>query len=866
MGRRRRARVGVATATSVLAVLACGTALAYFSTTGSGAVNAGLTSLGKTTITAATPAVGGTVTLTWSAVTPPSTGSVTYYVTRDGGAPAGTCPSAAAPTTVTTCVDKGVEPGTHSYVVTAKWRSWTSSSSPASATVTVGAATHLVLSAASTTPAAGASDNLTISARDSAESIVTTYTGSHNITFSGASASPGGTAPTVSNASGTAIAFGTATALTFTNGVATVTTTKNGVMKLYRAEATNVSASDGTISTATPLALTVVAAALSKLVLAAETTAPITGAADDLTISAQDTYGNRVPTYEGTREMTFSGASASPNGTQPTVTDVSGQAVAFGTATTIDFDAGLASTSGSENGEMRLYKTGATSVKVSDGSLTSAVVTVTPVSAAASKFALTASTLTPVAGASVNLTMTAQETYGNTATTYTGSHNITFSGASASPGGTAPTVSNASGTAIAFGTATALTFTNGVATVTTTKNGVMKLYRAEATNVSASDGTISTATPVTFTVATAAISKFTLGVETTAPAVGEADSLTITAQDTYANSIVTYTGSHNLTFSGASASPSGALPTVTNSSGEAIAFGTATAIAFSAGVAVVSGGSNGVMRLYKSAAASVKVTEGAISSATVTVTPTVGTATKFVLGASTLTPAAGASVNLTTTAQDTYGNTATTYTGSHNITFSGASTSAGGTVPTVVNSAGTAVAFGGETALTFTAGVAAVASSKNGLMKLYKAEAASLTASDGTVATAAPLTVTVAAIAASKLALTGVTASAGSLSVSCYFTCTVSGLGNSGTIKAKVAVTDTYGNVISNLGSGHSVTVTTSTGTISGGALTIASAGAAESSTQFQFTAPSSGNFTATITAATSAGTVYTSATITANK
>ena len=624
MGRRRRARVGVATATSVLAVLACGTALAYFSTTGSGAVNAGLTSLGKTTITAATPAVGGTVTLTWSAVTPPSTGSVTYYVTRDGGAPAGTCPSAAAPTTVTTCVDKGVEPGTHSYVVTAKWRSWTSSSSPASATVTVGAATHLVLSAASTTPAAGASDNLTISARDSADSIVTTYTGSHNITFSGASASPGGTAPTVSNASGTAIAFGTATALTFTNGVATVTTTKNGVMKLYRAEATNVSASDGTISTATPLALTVAAAALSKFVLAAETTAPTAGAADDLTITAQDTYANRVPTYAGSHEPDL-------------------------------------------------------------------------------------------------------------------------------------------------------------------------LRRPR-------------------------------------PA------------------------------------PAGRCRRSPTSAGEAIAFGTATTIAFNAGLASASGSENGEMRLYKSAAASVKVTEGAISSATVTVTPTVGTATKFVLGASTLTPAAGASVNLTTTAQDTYGNTATTYTGSHNITFSGASTSAGGTVPTVVNSAGTAVAFGGETALTFTAGVAAVASSKNGLMKLYKAEAASLTASDGTVSTAAPLTVTVAAIAASKLALTGVTASAGSLSVSCYFTCTVSGLGNSGTIKAKVAVTDTYGNVISNLGSGHSVTVTTSTGTISGGALTIASAGAAESSTQFQFTAPSSGNFTATITAATSAGTVYTSATITANK
>src|SRR5262249_19741868 len=152
--------------------------------------------------------------------------------------------------------------------------------------------------------------------------------------------------------------------------------------------------------------------------------------------------------------------------------------------------------------------------------------------------------------------------------------------------------------------------------------------------------------------------------------------------------------------------------------------------------------------------------------------------------ASTLTPAAGASVNLTKTALDTYGNTVTTYAGSHSLAFSGAATSAGGNAPTVVNSAGTAIAFGAETALTFTSGVAAVASSKNGLMKLYKAEAVNLTVTDGSISTAAPVAIAVAATTASKLALVNVSASAGSLSSPCFFTCTATGIGNSGTIQA----------------------------------------------------------------------------------
>jgi hypothetical protein len=498
---------GIAVAVALVIATASGSALAYFTTTGTGSTSAGVSKLSAPTISGATPAVGGTVALTWSAVTPPGSGTVTYSVTRDGGAPAGNCPSSAVPGTVTTCTDSGVGVGTHSYVVTARWRSWSAASSTSTAKVTIGPVTHFDLKAASTAPVAGATDNLTITAQDENNATVTTYTGSHSLVFSGASASPGGTAPTVSNSSGTAIAFGSTTAISFTTGVATVTSTKNGVMKLYRSGATTVDASEGSISSSPDLEVTVAAAAGSKITLGVASTTPTAGSADNLTITVADTYGNNAGGYAGSHSLTFSGASASPGGNAPTVSNSAGTAVAFGSATAIDFAAGVASVSGAANGVMTLYKSGSASLKVSDGSLTSAAVSVTTAAAAASRLSLAASTTTPTAGGTSNLTTTALDPYGNTATSYTGSHNLTFSGASASPNATPPTVVDSAGTQVSFGTATAINFSSGVATVASSKNGVMRLYRSGATSVTAGDGAIATTTPLTVTVSTAAASK-----------------------------------------------------------------------------------------------------------------------------------------------------------------------------------------------------------------------------------------------------------------------------------------------------------------------------------------------------------------------
>jgi hypothetical protein len=509
---RRLSALGLAAAVlALLAVTLGGSALAYFSSEGSGSASAAVTKLTAPTISAATPAAGGAVTLTWGAVTPPGAGSVAYYVTRDGGDPAGTCPPAAAPTTVTTCKDSGVAVGEHTYRVTAVWETWTAVGAAKTANVTVGETTKFTISGSTATPVAGGSVNLTITAKDANNSTVTTYTGSHSLVFSGASSSPANNAPTVANSSGTAVSFGAATALTFSAGVATVSSTKNGVLKIYKAGAANVTASEASLTTPTPLALTVSPAAATKYVLGATSPTPAAGATDNLTITAQDTYGNTATSYTGSHSLVFSGASASPAGNTPTVTSSSGTDVAFGGATTIEFSAGVAVGGEGVGGTMKLFKSGATAVKATEGAVTTpTAVTVTVSPETATKLVLTSSTATPVAAANFNLTTTAQDAYGNTATSYTGSKNITFSGASASPSGALPTVVNSAGAVVNFGSPTALTFSSGVAAVSSSKNGYAKLSKAGSTSVGATDGALTTPTPLALTVAVGTASRLAL--------------------------------------------------------------------------------------------------------------------------------------------------------------------------------------------------------------------------------------------------------------------------------------------------------------------------------------------------------------------
>ncbi|MGC2373628.1 MAG: hypothetical protein WA484_07115, partial [Solirubrobacteraceae bacterium] len=246
--------------------------------------------------------------------------------------------------------------------------------------------------------------------------------------------------------------------------------------------------------------------------------------------------------------------------------------------------------------------------------------------------------------------------------------------------------------------------------------------------------------------------------------------------------------------------------------------------------------------------------------------------------AASIAPTAGEADNLTITALDVFGNTATTYTGSHNLTFGGAGNSPNANKPTVANNTGVAKSFATATAITFTNGVAATVGASNGVMILYKAESVSVTVTAGAVTNGAGLPVTVATGSPVRLAWTFVTVSAGTLSSPCLFTCTVTTLGNAGTFTANVSVTDSSGNTVSGLGAGHTVTVSTpSSGAGSGGSFTEPSAGTAvtlimggvgmaDSTVQLTFKAQSGVWASDTMTAQTLAGTSYTNATATLNK
>jgi hypothetical protein len=134
---RRHARAVLVAALALACLLSggAGSSLAVFKASRTVGPNAFTTAaLAASTVTA-TRGTGISVVLTWTAVTTSGPGTVKYHVLRDGGTPAGTCPTAAAPTTVLTCRDTGMAYGTHSYTVTATYYSWTSTSAPASITL-----------------------------------------------------------------------------------------------------------------------------------------------------------------------------------------------------------------------------------------------------------------------------------------------------------------------------------------------------------------------------------------------------------------------------------------------------------------------------------------------------------------------------------------------------------------------------------------------------------------------------------------------------------------------------------------------------------------------------------------------------------
>jgi hypothetical protein len=876
----------------LLAVLGLSAAArAYWVQPSKGSASGRVASLEAPTISGAVPGAG-TVALAWTAVTPSAAGgTVSYYVSRDGGAASSACPGAASAGTQTSCTDTGVSTASHSYTVTAVWRSWTAKSTVASVQVTSGPATHLLLAPATTTPTAGSNDNLTITAQDASNNTVTSYTGSKSLTFAGAS-TIGVNHPTVTSNDGSTTNFATAETIGFANGVATTSGTSNGAMKLYKAETAKITVTDGSIGNGSGISVTVSPAAASAFTLPTPST-QTAGTPFNETLTALDAYGNTATGYNGNKAIVFTGPASSPSGEAP------------------KYPASITFTSGLGTASITIYDAGSTKLGAQEGATISGLsgnFTVNGLSTT-SRFGL--STPSPTAGGTFSETITAQDSYGNATTAYAGNKTLTFSGPAKSPNGTSPKYPSSQ-----------VSFSSGVANTSVT------LYDAQTTTLTATAPGPIAGTSASFTVVAASSGNFGLATPAQQTA-GASFELKLTAQDSYGNKLTGYEGAKAVSFKGPATSPSGkapAFPAVVN---------------FSAGVGTAS------VTLYDAeSGASIEASQGALTDETSSFTVNAAAAYSLSLGAESLNPSAGESDELTITAIDQFGNTATSYTGSKSLTFSGAAT-IGANHPTVTSSSGTATAFGAPTTISFTNGVAKETfNGRNGVMRLYAAETAQVSVTDTALsgpATALAVTVGVGSLTTFSLAnpgtqtagnafnltitakdtygngLTGlqtvsfsgaaaspsekapgypssvtftagvatasVTLYAGNSTTSvtatrgaskaatgnfvvnagaparlawsgagsnsspateeglCLFTCTWGGIGKAHTWSAKVSVTDANGNIVSNVGSGHVVSWTSGPsggGSVSPSSLALPSSGIATTSSPVTYTSPSS--------------------------
>lgn len=393
---------------------------------------------------------GGAATLTWLASTTVNGHAVGGYLvnrypTATGGtaipAAQGTC--AASPVTGTSCAEANLPAGTWYYTVTPVLGNWRGTESPRANAITTSDSYVLSLPGGTTTLTAGTATTLTVTATAGAQTDIG-YTGPKTLTFGGPGISPGGNAPSYNN--------GTAS-VTFTNGVASLP------MTLYKAESPTLTAisTDATGS----LGLTVNPAATSAFGVSVPSTATA-GVAQTVSVTAQDAYGNTTTAYSGGKTLTWSGPANAPNG----------QAPAYPT-NPVSFVNGVAS-----GLSATFYDAQTTTLTVSAaGPISGTSSSFTVVGGAATKFALSQPG-TQAAGVAFNVTVTAQDTYGNAASYSGGS--LSFSGPHNGPDGAAPTYP-----------ANPVTFTNGTATVSIT------LVKAESITLTVSASGVTGQTPIT---------------------------------------------------------------------------------------------------------------------------------------------------------------------------------------------------------------------------------------------------------------------------------------------------------------------------------------------------------------------------------
>jgi hypothetical protein len=163
-----------------------------------------------------------------------------------------------------------------------------------------GTVTQFLVTPSTSTVAAGTGFTVTLAAEDSTGALVTSYTGTVNVTWSGAFTSPGGNAPS----------YPTST-VTFFDGYSTTTLTAT----LYGAGSNTLTASSGGASGFATI--TVTAGTVSGYKMSAPPSATAGTQFSGVTVTIVDIYGNATSGSSPTCNLTFSGASNSPGGNAP---------------------------------------------------------------------------------------------------------------------------------------------------------------------------------------------------------------------------------------------------------------------------------------------------------------------------------------------------------------------------------------------------------------------------------------------------------------------------------------------------------------------------------------------------------------------
>jgi hypothetical protein len=651
-------------------------------------------------------------------------------------------------------------------------------------------------------------------------------------------------------------------------------------------------------STGAEQTVTVAYGPATHLVLEAASLTPTAGEADNLTILAKDASNDTVGTYTGAHSLIFEGATEATSGEEPGVLDRSGIEKNFGEETEITFSEGKATVSSATNGVMKLYKAEAAHIKVKEGSLNNATGLAVTVKAAAAKKLKLPTLAEQEAGLAFNVTLTATDEYGNTATSYAGAKTIVWSGPANSPSAKAPSYP------------ATVTFTAGVGVAAS-----IKLYDAQTTTLKAKEGAAIEGISGSFTVKAAVANKLTVPTPSEQEA-GAAFNVTLTAIDEYSNTATSYAGAKTLAWSTPANAPNGTAPEYPAS---------ATTVTFTAGIGTAS-----ALKLYDAQSTTLKAKEGTIEGTTASFTVKAALAAGFSLPTPTEREA-GVAFSEVVTAWDTWHNTAKSYTGAKAISFSEPSSSPSGLAPsypaTVTFSSGAGSAsiklydaqtttlkakegaiegttagfaikaaatkklslpapseqeagsafnvtltatdewgnltagYAGSktlvwstpasspsgkapeypaaaTAVTFTAGVGTASA-----LKLYDAQTTTLKAKEGTIEGTTSSFI-VGPAAAERMAWSHAAVSAGKLETGCPFACTTSSITNSKKFTAHASITDAYANIVSNLGAiaKGKVEKTSGEGTLTNAtALSIPAAGLAESATIFEYTSPATG-------------------------